>query len=112
RQSRHLFLTQSKLEPELRAWIDQQVDWPILVTSIARKWLDEGLEDRGITRDLSWGVPVNRPGFEHKVFYVWFDAPIAYIAATKEWADQAPDERDWRAWWYDAPEVRYTQFMA
>jgi methionyl-tRNA synthetase len=112
RQSRHLYLLQSRLAGELRAWIDSKRDWPVLVTSIARKWLDEGLGDRGITRDLQWGVPVDRPGFEEKVYYVWFDAPIEYIGATKEWADADPAHRDWRAWWYDAHDVRYTQFMA
>ena len=65
--------------------------------SIALKWLDEGLHDRCITRDLSWGVPVDRPGFEGKVFYVWFDAPIEYIAATQEWADKTGG--DWARWW-------------
>jgi methionyl-tRNA synthetase len=112
RESRHLFVLQSNLAGELRAWIDSKDDWPILVTSIARKWLDEGLDDRGITRDLQWGVPVDRPGFEGKVFYVWFDAPIEYIAATKEWADADAENRDWRSWWYEADDVRYTQFMA
>ena len=112
RQSRHLYLLQSRLAGELRAWIDSKRDWPVLVTSIARKWLDEGLGDRGITRDLQWGVPVDRPGFEEKVYYVWFDAPIEYIGATKEWADADPAHREWRAWWYDAHDVRYTQFMA
>jgi methionyl-tRNA synthetase len=57
------------------------------VTSIARKWLDEGIQDRCITRDLEWGIPVPKPGCEGKVFYVWFDAPIEYIAATQEWAE-------------------------
>jgi methionyl-tRNA synthetase len=112
RSSRHLFLLQSKLSDELRAWIDTKGDWPILVTSIARKWLDEGLGDRGITRDLKWGVPVDRPGFEDKVFYVWFDAPIEYIGSTAEWAKDDPEQRDWRSWWYEAEDVQYTQFMA
>jgi methionyl-tRNA synthetase len=84
----------------------------LLVSSIAKGWLKEGLQDRGITRDLRWGVPVDRPGFEGKVFYVWFDAPIEYIGATKEWADADPTNRDWRAWWFNADDVRYVQFMA
>jgi methionyl-tRNA synthetase len=112
RRSRHLFLLQSRLADKLRTWIDAKVDWPVLVTSIARKWLDEGLNDRGITRDLHWGVPVDRPGFENKVFYVWFDAPIEYIGATKEWADADPSSgRDWLSWWYQADDVHYAQFM-
>ena len=116
RDSRHLYLLQSKLADQLRAWIDTKVgDWPTLVTSIALKWLDEGLEDRGITRDLQWGVHVDRPGFEDKVFYVWFDAPIGYIAATREWAELDPEHRDWESWWRldkGADDVNYTQFMA
>ncbi|MGZ9202253.1 MAG: methionine--tRNA ligase, partial [Caulobacteraceae bacterium] len=80
---------------------------------------DEGLIDRGITRDLKWGVPVvgpdggPRPGMEGKVFYVWFDAPIEYIAATREWAD-AGEGRDWESWWRTdkgADDVRYVQVM-
>ena len=112
RTSRHLYFLQSRLAPRLREWIESHTDWPTLTTSIALKWLNEGLEDRGITRDLEWGVPVDRPGFEHKVYYVWFDAPIEYIAATREWADLDPAARDWRSWWYDATDVEYVQFMA
>ena len=111
-ETRHLFLLQSKLADRLEQWIGSRQGWPVLVTSIARKWLNEGLHDRGITRDLSWGVPVDRSGFEDKVFYVWFDAPIEYIAATWEWADEMPEERDWKSWWYEADDVRYVQFMA
>ncbi len=112
RETTHLFLRQSAMVDRLRVWIDGHGDWPVLVSSIARKWLDEGLRDRCITRDLSWGIPVDRPGFEGKVFYVWFDAPIEYIAATAEWAAADPDARDWRSWWYDAEDVHYVQFMA
>ena len=111
RPSRHLFLRQSALEGELRDWIASRSGWPPLVTSIAHKWLDEGIRDRCITRDLSWGVPVPKPGFEGKVFYVWFDAPIAYIAATQEWADEDPERRDWQSWWLDASGVRCLQFL-
>ncbi|MEU5424083.1 methionine--tRNA ligase [Streptomyces olivoreticuli] len=117
RETRHLFLLQSKLQGEVEAWIDEHgKDWPVLASSIARKWLTEGLNDRAITRDLDWGVPVPAdtwPGLaaEGKVFYVWFDAPIEYIGATKEWADQNPENRDWKSWWYEAEDVRYTQFM-
>jgi methionyl-tRNA synthetase len=112
RESRHLFLLQSRLSGELREWLESKDDWPLLSRSIGLKWLDEGLEDRGITRDLDWGVPVNRPGFEGKVYYVWFDAPIEYIAATREWADENGLGDAWRSWWYGAGDVRYTQFMA
>jgi methionyl-tRNA synthetase len=82
------------MRDRLRDWIDSKTDWPVLTTSIAKKWLDDGdgLQDRGITRDLDWGVPVKKgdadwPGMEGKVFYVWFDAPIEYIACAAEWVD-------------------------
>jgi methionyl-tRNA synthetase len=110
RSTRHLFLKLSAFDDRLRRWIETRRDWPPLVGSIARKWLDEGLRDRCITRDLAWGVPVPRPGFEDKVFYVWFDAPIGYIAAAVEWAAQAPG-RDWRDWWQGGEDVRYLQFL-
>ena len=122
RETKHLYLRQSALRQELSDWIDSKTDWPILTTSIAKKWLNdgEGLQDRGITRDLDWGVPVRKgdepwPGMEGKVFYVWFDAPIEYIAATKEWADaRGEPDAAWRRWWRldeGAEDVRYTQFM-
>ena len=111
RPSRHLFLRQSALVDTLAAWLGTRRDWPPLASSIARKWLDEGLQDRCITRDLAWGVPVPKPGFEDKVFYVWFDAPIGYIAATEDWAAEAPHLRDWRDWWHGADDVDYVQFL-
>ncbi|MGA7710710.1 MAG: methionine--tRNA ligase [Rhizomicrobium sp.] len=118
RDSAHLFLKQSEFVDQLRAWIDSHdKDWPSLVTSIARKWLDEGLKDRGITRDLEWGIPVpddiGDGKLKGKVFYVWFDAPIEYIGATKEWADANGKGDVWRNWWYGeaAKDVRYYEFM-
>lgn len=136
RPSKHLFLRQSLFSDKLRAWIDgKKGDWPLLVTSIALKWLDEGLQDRGITRDLEWGVPVNAAdwgpnpdgatpdveGLAGKVFYVWFDAPIEYIGATWEWADAKAaaegrgeaEEAEWERWWRQplAADVTYVEFM-
>ncbi|NYI07878.1 methionine--tRNA ligase [Allostreptomyces psammosilenae] len=115
RETRHLYLRQSQLAERVRAWIETKQDsWPVLTTSIAMKWLNEGLEDRGITRDLDWGVPVEREGYEGKVYYVWFDAPIEYIGATKELSDSTGGEIDWRSWWRGeaAEDVTYVQFMA
>ena len=122
RETTHLYLRQSALRGRLSEWIDSKTDWPILTTSIARKWLNDGdgLQDRGITRDLFWGVPVRKgdqpwPGMEDKVFYVWFDAPIEYIAGTAEWADaQGLPDSAWQRWWrtdLGAGDVRYVQFM-
>ncbi|MDZ4110790.1 MAG: methionine--tRNA ligase [Brevundimonas sp.] len=118
RDTRHLYLLQTKLEGRIRDWIESKSDWQTLARSIALKHLDEGLIDRGITRDLKWGVPVvgpdggPRPGMEGKVFYVWFDAPIEYIGATEEWANATGGT--WRDWWRTddgADDVRYVQFM-
>ena len=120
RTTRHLYLMQSYLREKLNAWIEEKRDWPILTTSIAKKWLNDGdgLQDRGITRDLDWGVPVCKggqawPGMEDKVFYVWFDAPIEYIACAREWVD-AGKGSDWERWWRTdkgADDVSYYQFM-
>ncbi len=122
RETKHLFLRQRSLRDKLEAWIDSKHDWPILTTSIAKKWLNDGdgLQDRGITRDLHWGIPVKKgdqpwPGMEGKVFYVWFDAPIEYIAGTAEWADaNGKPDADWERWWRTdkgASDVTYYQFM-
>ena len=122
RETTHLYLKQRTLRGQLSEWIDSKADWPVLTTSIAKKWLNDGdgLQDRGITRDLDWGIPVKKggddwPGMEGKVFYVWFDAPIEYIACAKEWSDgrSAPDA-EWERWWRTdkgADDVRYVQFM-
>jgi methionyl-tRNA synthetase len=111
RTSKHLFLRQSLLVERLQAWLGTRRGWPPFVASLAKSWLTSDLRDRCITRDLAWGVPVPRPGFENKVFYVWFDAPIAYIAATQQWAQADPASRDWRQWWWSGEDVRYLQFL-
>ena len=122
RETKHLYLRQSAMREKLDRWIDKQEGWPILTTSIAKKWLHDGdgLRDRGITRDLDWGVPVQYDGapwsgMEGKVFYVWFDAPIEYIGATAEWADaNGLDDAAWESWWRTdkgADDVHYVQFM-
>ena len=119
RDTNHLYLLQEKSQDQIRAWVNKKgANWPSLAVSIANKWLDEGLIARAITRDLSWGVEVIgtdgkvRPGYEDKVFYVWFDAPIGYIAATQEWAEATGG--DWEALWRTdkgADETEYVQFM-
>lgn len=118
RETEHLYLKQSDMSDRLRDWVNEQTSWPALATSIAIKWLDEGLRDRSITRDLDWGIPVvdvdgnPRPGFDGKVYYVWFDAPIAYIGATQDWAASTGGE--WEKWWRTdkgADDTTYVQFM-
>ena len=120
RETKHLYLRQSTMKDRLEEWIDTREGWPVLTTSIAKKWLTDGdgLQDRGITRDLDWGIPVKKgdqdwPGMEGKVFYVWFDAPIEYIACAQEWQDAGKGD-NWERWWRTdkgADNVTYTQFM-
>lgn len=109
RQEKHLFLDLEKLQPELENWLRSKTTWSRLVRGIADSWLAEGLKKRCISRDLNWGVKIPLPGYEHKVFYVWFDAPLAYIAISKEWA--ASSNEDWQTWWKN-PETELVQFMA
>ncbi|GAA6199271.1 methionine--tRNA ligase [Aquicoccus sp. SU-CL01552] len=120
RETKHLYLLQSKMKDQLEEWIDTREGWPLLTTSIAKKWLTDGdgLQDRGITRDLNWGIPVQFDGapwsgMDGKVFYVWFDAPIEYIACALEWVE-AGKGTDWERWWRTdkgASDVTYVQFM-
>ncbi len=112
RETKHLFLKLPLLEKELSEWVKtKEPYWPDVAYSIAQKWLKEGLHERCITRDLKWGFAVPKKGFEDKVFYVWFDAPIGYIGISKQWADENPEQRDWKSWWLDAKDVYYVQFM-
>ena len=112
RETKHLFLNLPKIENKLVEWLKtKEAFWPDVAYSIAKKWVKEGLQPRCITRDLKWGFPVNKPGYEDKVFYVWFDAPIGYIGITKQWSDEKPNERNWKDWWLNAKDVHYVEFM-
>lgn len=109
RSSNHLFLDLSKLQSECEAFVDNAAktsNWSSNSLAIARAWLTEGLRDRCMTRDLKWGTSVPMPGFEDKVFYVWFDAPIGYISITA-----AYDGENWRRWWQNPEKVELHQFM-
>ncbi len=112
RETKHLFIKLPALEEQLKKWLEtKEYTWPDVAYSIAQKWLKEGLQERCITRDLKWGFPVPKPGFEGKVFYVWFDAPIGYIGITKQWSDEDSEHRNWKDWWMDAPNVKHVEFM-
>ncbi len=110
KDSDNLFLELEKLQPSLEAWITSQTHWRKQVSSLALSWIKEGLRRRSITRDLKWGVPVPLKGFENKIFYVWFDAPIGYISSTKEWAERSGDPKRWEDYWLD-PETRIYNFL-
>ncbi len=100
REIKHLFLNLDKLEPKLRNWIESKKgEWTEQVVNMALGWLNEGLKPRSITRDIKWGVKVPIKGFEDKVFYVWFDAPIGYVSSTIEWAQKKGEPEKWRDYW-------------
>lgn len=112
RSSKHIFLNLQALEVKVAAWVESHTDWPITTKGVANKWLKEGLQERCISRDLSWGVKIPKAGYENKVFYVWFDAPIAYISITQDWAKNKGNEDVWKDWWSPSEDTRYYQFMA
>jgi len=108
RESEHLFLDLKKLSPYLKAWFEKRSAegfWTQNAIRATDAWFREGLKERCITRDLRWGVPVPLKGYEDKVFYVWFDAPIGYISIAKHMI------KGWNAWWLN-DSVRLYQFMA
>ena len=101
KQTKHWFLPLDKHEAFLKEWIlkGHKKDWKPNVYGQVKSWIDDGLRPRAVTRDLDWGIPVPVEGAEGKVLYVWFDAPIGYISATKEWA--ARESKDWTPYWKD-----------
>ena len=99
KQTKHWFLPLDKYESWLKKWIleGHKSDWKSNVYGQCKSWLDQGLQPRAVTRDLNWGIPVPAEGADGKVLYVWFDAPIGYISATKQWAkDQG---KEWSPYW-------------
>ncbi len=101
KETRHWYLPLDKYESWLKEWIvdGHKSDWKANVYGQCKSWIDQGLQPRAVTRDLDWGVPVPVEGGEGKVLYVWFDAPIGYISATKEWAEKT--NGDWEKYWKD-----------
>lgn len=101
RRTKHWYLPLNKHEAWLRNWIlnEHQNDWKTNVLGQCKSWIDGGLQPRAVTRDLDWGVKVPLPDAKGKVLYVWFDAPIGYISATKQWA--LNNGKDWEPYWKD-----------
>lgn len=99
RETEHWYLPLGDLQPEIEAWLDTRKGWKNNVMGQCKSWISGGLTDRAVTRDLNWGVPVPLENAKGKVLYVWFDAPIGYISATKEWAIQQGDESKWKDYW-------------
>ena len=101
KKTKHWYLPLDRHETFLREWIlgQHEGDWRANVVGQCKSWLDGGLQPRAVTRDLDWGVKVPLPEAEGKVLYVWFDAPIGYISATKQWS--LDTGKDWKPYWYD-----------
>ena len=108
RTTKHLFINLPKALPLLKEWMDKASKdgfWANNAIQITNSWIRDGLQERCITRDLKWGIPVPKPGYEDKVFYVWFDAPIGYISIT------ANAVKDWQYWWRDPENTELFQFI-
>ncbi|MDX1670790.1 MAG: methionine--tRNA ligase [Balneolaceae bacterium] len=110
RKTEHFYLPLGTYQDKLEKWLNTRKNWKPNVMGQVKSWLDEGLSDRAMTRDLQWGVNVPVEGFEEKVLYVWFDAPIGYISATKEWAEEQGDPDRWKQYWQD-DETRLIHFI-
>ena len=110
KETRHWYLPLDKYQDWLTDWIikGHKDDWKPNVYGQCKSWLDHGLQPRAVTRDLNWGVKVPLSGTEGKVLYVWFDAPIGYISATREWAEE--HGKEWEPWWKDE-ETRLIHFI-
>ena len=109
KSTRHLYIDLPKALPMLQNWIDKASEegfWAKNAVQVTRSWIRDGLKERCITRDLKWGIPVPKPGYEDKVFYVWFDAPIGYISIS---ACARPDQ--WKDWWHDRENTELFQFI-
>lgn len=106
RETKHLYINLPALSEKLNGWMAKASaagKWSDNAVNITKAWIRDGLNERAITRDLKWGIPVPKKGYEDKVFYVWFNAPIGYLSITKQLADELSAEGkksfDWKSWW-------------
>lgn len=110
KKTQHLFLDLPQFEDDLLAFVESRKNvWSSNAVNFTLAWIRDGLEPRCITRDLKWGISVPLEGWEHKVFYVWFDAPIGYISITQEFCEKKGT--DWKKWWKNPDDVLLYQFM-
>jgi methionyl-tRNA synthetase len=112
RSTTHLYIDLPAIRPRLEAWMKEasvRGFWANNAIQMTQAWIRDGLKERAITRDLKWGIPVPKPGFENKVFYVWFDAPIGYISITACAGDEAGF--DWKSWWMAGEDTELFQFI-
>ena len=106
KETKHLYIDLPSISSKLNEWMEKasvEGKWADNALSMTKAWIRDGLQERAITRDLKWGIPVPKPGYENKVFYVWFNAPIGYISITKQLADELEKSGrgtfDWKSWW-------------
>ena len=112
RSTKHLYIDLPGIVPQYEPWMQKaskEGQWSNNAVQTTKGWLRDGLQERAITRDLKWGIPVPKAGFEDKVFYVWFDAPIGYISITKCFTDLTGT--DWKNWWLEQSDVELFQFI-
>jgi methionyl-tRNA synthetase len=107
RDSEHLFFSLSSLAEQLSSWLKGQAQWRPNVINFSNHYLSEGLRDRAITRDIEWGIPVPFPDFAGKRIYVWFEAVIGYLSASKEWAQNIGDSERWHEFWQGDAKAYY-----
>jgi len=108
KKTKHLYIDLPKALPLLESWMEKASKegfWANNAVQVTKSWIRDGLKERCITRDLKWGIPVPKPGYEDKVFYVWFDAPIGYVSIS------ANATKDWKMWWQDPDNVELFQFI-
>ena len=113
KETDHFFLKLSAFEDKLKQWIETKIKsgtWRPNVVNFTHGFLEGGLRDRPITRDIEWGIPVPLPGYEQKRIYVWFEAVIGYLSASIQWAKDRGEADSWKKWWQD-PEARAYYFM-
>ena len=112
RETEHLFFKLSKFRDELLAWVSKDKEhWRDNVGKFTRNWLEDGLIDRAITRDLDWGIEIDKEGYESKRIYVWFEAVMGYYSASRSWAKLNGEPDAWKKWWED-DEARHYYFLA
>ena len=112
RSTKHLYIDLPGIVPQYEPWMQKASvagQWSNNAVQMTKGWLRDGLQERAITRDLKWGIPVPKAGFEDKVFYVWFDAPIGYISITKCFTDLT--NADWKNWWLEQNDIELFQFI-
>lgn len=107
KETEHFFFHMEKYQSLLKAYVEASTHWKSHVKNFTLSWVEEGLRPRAITRDIDWGIPVPKEGWESKVIYVWFDAVIGYLSATKEYTMLQNNAAAWKEWWLDAETKSY-----